>query len=88
MQIYVGKEHCSTINRRKSCCFQQHADETLGYYAKGNKTEKGKYCMISLICEIQKKIEHTERMIIGSFQGKGIGEMGEGRQFMDTNLQG
>ena len=32
-----------------------------------------------LYVESKKKTEHTERMIIGGFQGKGIGEMGEGR---------
>ena len=35
-------------------------------YTKQNKPEKGKYCMVSLICEIQKneiKIARTEMVV-------------------------
>ena len=44
-------EYYSVINKMKfAIC--SNMDGLGGYYAKWNKTEKDKYCMISLLCEI------------------------------------
>ena len=43
-----------------------------GYYAKWNKTEKDKYCMISFICKKVEFIEIKEKN--GGFQGLEDGE--------------
>lgn len=46
------------------------------------QTEKGKYCINSLICRIEKKKPHRKRDQIVLIRGRGweVGEMGEGGQ--------
>ena len=65
-------------------------DRPLGHHAKWNKTEKGKYCMISLICGILKKkkkqANHEINIWIGGCQKWGGGDkMGEDDQKVEIS---
>ena len=50
------------------------------YYAKGNKSEKDKYHMISLICGVNKTDEHRER-------GGGDRERGKAQEILTYREQ-
>ena len=45
-------EHYSAIKKEWNLAICNHMDEAWEHYAKWNKSEKDKYHMISLICEI------------------------------------
>ena len=51
-----------------------NANGTWGHYVKWNKAEKDKYCMISLICEIQKRWTHRNSRILGGGRGGDTGQ--------------
>ena len=52
--VYIERENRILLSYSKEWNFAicSNMDGPGGYYAKLNKSEKDKYCMISLICEI------------------------------------
>lgn len=48
------------IKKKKNSSICKNIKETAGHYAKCNKPEKDKYCLVSLLCGIQKKKSNSK----------------------------
>ena len=66
------QKYCTKAYREKIIC--KNVDELWGHHAKGNKSDKDKYCMISFICGIKKKKKPSYRVQICVYQKQRAGE--------------
>lgn len=56
-EIYIYQvEHYSALKKKANPAISDNMDKHGGRYAKRNQTQKHKYCMTSLICNLKKSL--------------------------------